>query len=245
MACGVTTDGSKKGEDNSMATYPDGTLLKASGPEVDMMEGGKRRWIPDPSTFNCMHLNWGAIQTIADSDWDQIPQGAPYPSRADGALLQGSGPYVYVVTGCVRHWIPDPATFEANGYNWSAIQKISDIDLNAIPWAPQLPSVLPPAVITIHNQGGYTARCLIQYVLSQDGQPPRQQGQGGDFSGGQTYSASIPADATNLHIHCEGNIGWFTKTWETIIDKTYPSAVQQSFTLTSTGGGLGPGFTQP
>ena len=96
-----------------MATYPDGTLLKASGPEVDRMEGGQRRGIPDPATFNCLGLNWGAIHTISDSEWNQIPKGASYLSRADGTLLQGSGPQVYVMAGCQRHWIPDPDTFNA------------------------------------------------------------------------------------------------------------------------------------
>jgi hypothetical protein len=123
-----------------MAMYPDGTLLKASGPEIDRMEGGQRRWIPDPPTFNCMGLNWGAVKTISDSEWSQIPKGAPYPSRADGTLLQGSGPQVYVMTACQRHWIPDPDTFNALGYNWSAIQRVADADLTAIPEGAQLPS---------------------------------------------------------------------------------------------------------
>jgi hypothetical protein len=34
-----------------MATYPDGTLLQASGPEIGRMEGGQCRSIPDPPTF--------------------------------------------------------------------------------------------------------------------------------------------------------------------------------------------------
>ena len=123
-----------------MATYADGTLLKASGPEIDRMEGSQRRWIPDPPTFNCMGLNWGAVKTISDSEWSQIPKGAPYPSRADGTLLQGSGPQVYVMTTCQRHWIPDPDTFNALGYNWSAIQRVADTDLTAIPVGAQLPS---------------------------------------------------------------------------------------------------------
>lgn len=32
-----------------------------------------------------------------------------------------------------RHWIPDPATFTASGYQWSAIDHIADADLTAIP----------------------------------------------------------------------------------------------------------------
>src|SRR5947199_5373759 len=123
-----------------MATYPDGTLVKASGPEVDRMEGGQRRGIPEPATLNCLGLNWGAIHTISDSEWNQIPKGAPYPSRADGTLLQGSGPQVYVMAGCQRHWIPDPDTFNAHGYHWDAIQHVSDTDLTAIAEGVQIPS---------------------------------------------------------------------------------------------------------
>src|SRR5262245_13187920 len=115
-----------------MATYPDGTLIKASGPEVDRMEGGKRRRIPDPPTFNCMGLDWGAIITLSDSEWKKILQGPPYPSRAAGTLLQGSGPQVYVMSACQRHLFPDPSTFNAHGYDWGAIQHVSDADLSAI-----------------------------------------------------------------------------------------------------------------
>jgi hypothetical protein len=189
-----------------MATYPDGTLLKASGPEVDRMEGGQRRWIPDPQTFNCMGLNWGAIQTISDSEWNQIPKGAPYPSRADTTLLQGSGPQVYVMAGCQRQWIPDPDTFNAHGYNWSAIQHVSDTDLTAIPEGAQLPSVhdATPGVITVHNQGGYVARCTIEY--DQSGQHQSQSS--GNFTAGQNYALLVPAGATNIHVKSEERPAW-------------------------------------
>jgi hypothetical protein len=124
-----------------MATYSEGTLLKASGPEVGKMEGGQLRSIPDPATLARQKLHGAALQTIADSDWDQIPKGAPYPSRADGTLLQGSGPNVYVMLGAQRRWIPDPETFTARGYSWGAIQHISDADLTAIAEGPPLASV--------------------------------------------------------------------------------------------------------
>jgi len=136
--------------DIKTALGPDGTLLKASGPEVDRMEAGQRRWIPDPPTFNCMGLNWGAIQTISDSVWNLIPQGAPYPSRADGALVQGSGPQVYVMAACQRHGIPDLNTFDAQGYNLSAIQYVSDADLTAIAEGAPLPA--GPLTITVAYQ---------------------------------------------------------------------------------------------
>lgn len=68
-----------------MAAYPDGTLLKASGPEIDVISGGVRRWIPDPTTFTAMGLNWNNVVTIADGDWSAIPSG-PRTRRGPTAL---------------------------------------------------------------------------------------------------------------------------------------------------------------
>jgi hypothetical protein len=130
-----------------MTTYPDGTLLKASGPEIDMMAGGLRRWIPDPTTFNDMGLDWSKVVVIPDSEFSAIPSGPAYPSRADGTLLQGSDPKVYVMQNGQRHWIPDPATFTASGYQASAIDHVSDADLNAIPEG----IAVAEAAIAAHN----------------------------------------------------------------------------------------------
>lgn len=133
-------------------SYPDGTLLKASGPQVDMMQNHQRRWIPDPQTFNYMGLNWNAILTISDNEWSSIPAGPQFPSRADGTLLKGSQPNVYVMQNGQRHWIPDPATFDALGYSWADVQTVADADLNAIPLGAQVPEggkvVLPQFPIT-------------------------------------------------------------------------------------------------
>lgn len=120
---------------------PNGTLIKASGPEVDRMQSGYRRWIPDPTTFSCMGLDWNMVKTIPDSVWQQIPAGRAYPSRANGTLLQGSSSAVYVMNGCLRHWIPDAATFDADGYKWSDVQHIADADLQAIPLGAPIPKV--------------------------------------------------------------------------------------------------------
>ena len=135
-------------------TFPDGTLIKASGPEVDRMQGGLRRWIPDPTTFSCMGLSWGMVQTITDSAWQQIPVGRAYPSRTNRTLLQGSGPAVYVMNGCQRHWIPDPATFDADGYKWSDIQHIANADLWAIPLGAQIPPVQDTLTANRYQQVG-------------------------------------------------------------------------------------------
>lgn len=59
---------------------PDGTLVKGSGPAVDLIQNGQRRWIPNPDTFNCMGFNWAAIQTLPDTQYNSIPSGPAFPS---------------------------------------------------------------------------------------------------------------------------------------------------------------------
>jgi hypothetical protein len=121
--------------------YPEGTLLKTSDhPEVDIISGRERRWIPDPQTFNYMGLNSGAIVTVSDAVWAAVPAGPPLPSRSDGTLLKGSTDPVYVMQNGQRHWIPDAITFNLMGYSWTAIQVVADNDLNAIPLGTQVPA---------------------------------------------------------------------------------------------------------
>ena len=53
-------------------SYPDGLLLKGSGPKVFLITGNKRHWIPDESTFVALGLNWQNIQTINDRRLEKI-----------------------------------------------------------------------------------------------------------------------------------------------------------------------------
>jgi hypothetical protein len=189
---------------SSLANYPDGTLLKASGPQIDLMQGHERRWIPDPQTFNYMGLDWSAIQTIADSDWNAIAVGPPFPSRSDGTILRGPvgppfgepEPAVYVMQSGQRRLIPDPATFNALGYNWSAIQSVLDSDLDAIPLGPQIP------------EGG-GVHPAFPIVASQDNQ----------FSGSGGY---MHTDAT---IYASGLMNAVTHTWEVTDLRGFKGAV--------------------
>lgn len=179
-----------------MAAHPDGTLLKASGPEIDMMSGGVRRWIPDPTTFTDMGLNWSNVVTIADSEWSAIPSGPPYPSRTDGTLLQGSGPQIYVMQNAQRHWIPDPATFTASGYQWSAVNHIADADLTAIP--------LGVAVAESALAALSTASAQVSATLSQLGSQPASvqdmialQASLAQYNTAVTTTTSVMADYAN------------------------------------------------
>ena len=57
--------------------YPDGTLLMGiSRPEVYVVEGGRRRWIPDAPTFDCYGYRWADIKQIQDAVLNAIPMGS-------------------------------------------------------------------------------------------------------------------------------------------------------------------------
>jgi hypothetical protein len=119
--------------------YAEGDLVKGqSTPAIYLIEGGTRRWIPDPATLES-RWSWSQVQTLPDAEVDAIPMGTPIPSviqpgpYPEGTLLVASAPEVYVIMGGERRWIPDPVTFEANGYSWADIQRISDPEMNAIP----------------------------------------------------------------------------------------------------------------
>ena len=58
---------------------PNGSLVKGSGPEVYVMEGGVKRHIPDLATFAAMGFLWGNLNNIPDSVLNSIPTGEPLP----------------------------------------------------------------------------------------------------------------------------------------------------------------------
>ena len=128
----------RKGGTGEPVKMKDGSLFKGSYDRVYLMERGERRWIPDPQTFNCLELDWNAVQTITDADLNSIPPGLDLPSRAEGPLLKGNDPAVFKMEGCQRRFIPSAEIFDALGPEWDAIQTISDRDLDAIQRGPDL-----------------------------------------------------------------------------------------------------------
>lgn len=71
----------------------------------------------------------------------------------EGSLLKTySDPKVYVVQGGQLHFIPNQATFNANGFNWAFIVCVSDAELKQIPMGKPIPSVTGK-VIRVRNAG--------------------------------------------------------------------------------------------
>src|SRR3972149_1492839 len=98
------------------------------------MQGGLRRPVPTPVTFWAQGYLWGNIDVIADSSLASIPEGQPLlDALADGNLLKGSAPDVYVTdSGRKRHTV-SAQMFLPCGYGWAAVAPIPDSRLNSIP----------------------------------------------------------------------------------------------------------------
>jgi len=71
-------------------SYPNGTLLQASGPGVMLISHSVRLGIPNPDVLNC-YGGWAAVRRISDNEWSQML--ATYP---DGGSAPGCTPQIGV-----------------------------------------------------------------------------------------------------------------------------------------------------
>lgn len=96
--------------------------------------------------------------------------------------------------------------------------------------------------VTVSNQGGYVARCWVDYTLG--GQ--RRSESSGNFPIAQSYSLEIPVGASNVHVKCEEATGLVWEPWRTILDKTYTNAptTPPRVTFTLTGTTLSPSYSE-
>jgi hypothetical protein len=59
--------------------WDDGSLIQGLGdPAVYVMEGGQRRWVPDPPTLE-HHWRWDDVQVISSVELNAIVRGADWP----------------------------------------------------------------------------------------------------------------------------------------------------------------------
>jgi N-acetylmuramoyl-L-alanine amidase len=95
--------------------------------------------VPGAYTFHVMVRDATGRTSVYDDarSFLGVPVGAP-----DSALLQGSGPAVYVLQGGLRRLIPNAFTFEARGFRWGKVNRIPDSLLNTFPLGRPLLDVL-------------------------------------------------------------------------------------------------------
>ncbi len=129
---------------------PHGVLVQGSGPSVYFVSKALKRHVPNGLTFEAMELLWAEVDSLPDSTLEWLPAGDPLlDAEADGSLLKGSGPAVYVMAGGTRRHVASPSVFNACGYKWDAVREVPDDRISALTagvplTAAPCPLFLPP-----------------------------------------------------------------------------------------------------
>lgn len=143
----------------TVANYPEGALLRGSGPEIYRLTGGLRRHVPNVPTFEALGLAWSSVLSVPDTGLAALPAGNPLPDvLATGRLVRGGGPEVYVMESGLRRHVTDPEALFACGYGWDGIVSLSPATLASLPEGepvagPPCPRFAPAEGSLLHGSG--------------------------------------------------------------------------------------------
>ncbi len=117
----------------------DGNLLRRSGSEIYVMEGGAKRRLTSTGVMDGCRYGGDAVHVISDALLGAIPSGVglsgspcPHISLPDGTLVKGNG-RAYVMDGGFKRHIAGPAVMGECGYLWGNLNPIADSSLAGIP----------------------------------------------------------------------------------------------------------------
>ncbi len=111
--------------------YPDRTLVTDSGDAIYIVMNGKARWIPSPTIFETLGLDWNAVRTIPDADLSSLEK-APL-------VVSGSGDAIYKIDQGTRHRLRSDSVLEEMGLEMDGVFHLSDDRLEQIPEGAPIP----------------------------------------------------------------------------------------------------------
>ncbi len=113
----------------SLSSLPEGTVVKVPGdPTVYIVQGGQLHAIPSLSIFKAWKKRFEDVKTINQNQLQTMGVGqlANFP---EGALLQGNGPTVYVISNGQKKGIPNMETLRNHGWSVANTVKVNDDEL--------------------------------------------------------------------------------------------------------------------
>lgn len=114
--------------------YLEGRLVKIiNQPAIWLILDGKRRHIPNPTSFNAIFKNWNTILTRFPQELSIIPTGPPL---LNARLIKGSGPAVYLTVDLSKRHIANPRTFNHFNFSWNKIINVSNAVISNLPTGP-------------------------------------------------------------------------------------------------------------
>jgi len=122
--------------DGENLNYPDGTLIKGSGPAVFVVSNGQKRPLVSASAFLGLGYKWGNIKKIRDAEvaeydtGDSVDEESNYP---EGSLVRLDGTAgVYRIEGGKKKPIKSADVFVSNGYHWGEILVVPQKNKNRL-----------------------------------------------------------------------------------------------------------------
>jgi hypothetical protein len=118
-----------------VSLLPDGSLLRADGPKIYYIDGGKKRWVTDALTFVNSGFDWNKVIRVSERDLLKYGVGTDLVknSFADGTLIRGTGPKVYLLAAGKKRWITTAQVFTKNRYDWLSVVTASDAIVSSYP----------------------------------------------------------------------------------------------------------------
>ncbi|MBI3685225.1 S41 family peptidase [Candidatus Azambacteria bacterium] len=150
--------------DNALAGqtyYPDGTLLKAKGESrIYTTFRGHKYWLRTPKVFSSYRFLWKNIREVDAATLASLPDVNLISPSSDNTKI-------YYVESAKARWIVSPEAFNANAFDWNAIQRVNAADFESYEAGPDVTGDI----------SGKTATLEINQVLPQSDAPA-----GVDFS---------------------------------------------------------------
>lgn len=108
------------------------------------MQKGTSAYKPEPMSRVTGFEQYGDCAGSSSPYWTSWP---PY-ATIEGALVAGSGPEVYIISGGLKRWITTRNVFDTCGYRWNEILKLPGSAVNMMPTGPNV-STGPPCPQTL------------------------------------------------------------------------------------------------
>jgi hypothetical protein len=117
------------------STAVDSTVVREwNRPEVYVVYGGAKFWIPDPPTLFALGFDWSHVGVIPPGGTAKLPT-----VPIDGTLLKEQhDPKIYVVESGQLRWVTSPAAMDGRCLPWRHVRIVPDNSLAALPHGPDL-----------------------------------------------------------------------------------------------------------
>jgi hypothetical protein len=113
----------------------DGTLVREwNRPEVYVVYGGAKFWIPDPPTLFALGFDWTRVGVIPPGGTGKL-----LATPVNGTLIKEQhDPRIFLVDGHQLRWVQSPAVMDARCLPWRHVRIVPDNALATLPHGPDL-----------------------------------------------------------------------------------------------------------